>query len=87
MAIEGDEDDNSLWDEVAAVTSTVPLPIMRTGSSCAAAVTNLGGPCLKGLRGLDDGGDAGDDGDYPDIPGDDLLTNESVTLFRGVSVY
>ncbi|KAF9234233.1 hypothetical protein BU15DRAFT_79254 [Melanogaster broomeanus] len=86
-ALEGDEDDNSLWDEVAAVTSTVPLPIMRTGSSCAAAVTNLGGPCLKDLRGLDDGGDAGGDGDYSEIPGDDLLTNESVTLFRGVSVY
>jgi hypothetical protein len=86
--IEGDEDDNSLWDEVAAVTSTAPLPIMRNGSNCAVAATNLRmSPRMKDLRSCEDGGDAGGDGSYPEIPGEDLLMNESVALFRGVSVY
>ncbi|KAF9223891.1 hypothetical protein BS17DRAFT_781360 [Gyrodon lividus] len=92
MVIEGDEDEKSLWDEVAAVTSTAPLPFPRTGSRCAvAAATHLRGPPasprLKDLRGFDKGGNDGGDDAYPDILDEDLLTNESVALFREVSVY
>ncbi|KIJ12793.1 hypothetical protein PAXINDRAFT_156765 [Paxillus involutus ATCC 200175] len=92
MMIEGDEDERSLWDEVAAVTSTAPLPFSRTGSSCAvAAATNLrsppASPRLRDLRAFDDGGHDGSGDGYPEIPDEDVLTNESLTLFREVSAY
>ncbi|KAF8841794.1 hypothetical protein BDN67DRAFT_488837 [Paxillus ammoniavirescens] len=87
MMIEGDEDERSLWDEVAAVTSTAPLPFSRTGSSCAVvAAPNLrsppASPRLSDLRAFDDGGHDGSGDGYPEIPDEDLLTNESLTLFR-----
>ncbi|KIJ67034.1 hypothetical protein HYDPIDRAFT_186580 [Hydnomerulius pinastri MD-312] len=81
IMIEGnEEDEKSLWDEVAAVTSTEPFS--RSGSSCA--VTNLRIPASPRLQDLHD---FNDDDEYPEIPDEALLTNESVAHLREVSVY
>jgi hypothetical protein len=62
-----DEDERSLWEEVAAATST---SIKRFPAS----------PRLQDLH--DFGDDDDDDDDYPEIPDEDLLYGEDV-LGRG----
>jgi len=78
FAYEMDEEERSLWEEVAAVTGAGHLPFSRVGAPCAAAIHR---------RAMDDGSDDGSHDDYLEIPDDGLLANEFATLFRDVSVY
>lgn len=78
FAYEMDEEEKSLWEEVAAVTGGGPLPFSRVGAPCAAAAHR---------RAVDDGSDDGVRDDYLEIADESLLANESGTLFRDVSVY
>ena len=77
FAYEMDEEEKSLWEEVAAATGAGPMPFSRVGAPCAAAAHR---------RTVDDGSDDGTH-DYLEIPDDGWLANESATLFRDVSVY
>lgn len=77
FAYEMDDEEKSLWAEVAAVTGAGPIPFSRVGAPCAAAHR----------RAMDDGSDDGTHDDYLEILDDGLLANESATLFRDVSVY
>lgn len=74
FAYEMDEEEKSLWEEVAAVTGAGPVPFSRVGAPCAAATHRR---VVEG--GSDDGVHEGAD--------EGLLVNESATLFRDVSVY
>ncbi|KAG8213452.1 hypothetical protein J3R82DRAFT_11968 [Butyriboletus roseoflavus] len=76
FAYDMDEEEKSLWEEVAAVTGAGPLSFSRAGGSCAVATH---------WRAVDDGHDDGTRDDYVDD--ESLLANESAILFRDVSVY
>ncbi|KAH0832885.1 hypothetical protein J3R83DRAFT_11837 [Lanmaoa asiatica] len=80
FAYEMDEEEKSLWEEVAAVTGAGPLPFSRVGLPCAAAAA-------AHWRAVDDGSENGTCDDYLEGPDEGLFANESATLFRGVSVY
>lgn len=73
-----DEEEKSLWEEIAAVTGAGPLPLTRVGTPCAAATYR---------RPVDDAADEGAHDDYMEIPDGGLRTTESATLFRDVTVY
>ena len=77
FAYEMDEEEKSLWDEVAAVTGAGPISFSRVGARCGVATHQ---------RVVCDGSDDGSD-DHLNNPDDNLLMNESATLFRDVSVY
>jgi hypothetical protein len=77
FAYEMDDEEKSLWAEVAAVTGAGSIPFSRVGAPCATAHR----------RAMDDGNGDGTHDDYVEIPDDGLLANESATLFRDVSVY
>lgn len=79
FAYEMDEEEKSLWEEVAAITGAGPLPFSfsRAGAPCAAATHR---------RTVDDGSDDAHD-DYLESSDEYLLANASATLFRDVTVY
>ncbi|KAF8557105.1 hypothetical protein OG21DRAFT_1601864 [Imleria badia] len=78
FAYEMDEEEKSLWEEVAAVTGAGPVSFSRVGAPCGAAAHR---------RAVGDGSDEGVHDEYLENPDEDLLANESATLFRDVSVY
>lgn len=77
FAYEMDEEEKSLWEEVAAVTGGGPLGFSRVGAPCGVAAHR---------RAVDDGSDDGARDEYLEMPDEGLLANESATLFRDVSV-
>lgn len=81
-AYEVDEEERSLWEEVAAVTGTGPLPFsVRAGAQpCGAAAYRRSAADASGSN-------EGAHDDFLDIQDEGLLANESATLFRNVSVY
>lgn len=78
FAYEMDEEEKSLWEEVAAVTGAGPQPFPRVGAPCAAATHR---------RAVDDGSDDGAYDDYTETSDEGLFANESAVLCRDMTVY